>query len=28
SGNYVLDLIYSLHKQINRGLKKIVLGWA
>nr|WKW62420.1 polyprotein [Bovine viral diarrhea virus 1] len=28
SGNYVLDLIYSLHKQINRGLRKMVLGWA
>nr|UEC94261.1 polyprotein [Bovine viral diarrhea virus 1] len=28
SGNYILDLIYSLHKQINRGLKKMVLGWA
>nr|AIB54158.1 polyprotein [Bovine viral diarrhea virus 1] len=28
SGNYILDLIYSLHKQINRGLKKVILGWA
>nr|ATG71375.1 polyprotein [Bovine viral diarrhea virus 1] len=28
SGNYILDLIYGLHTQINRGLKKIVLGWA
>nr|VVG93780.1 polyprotein [Bovine viral diarrhea virus 1] len=28
SGNYILDLIYGLHKQINRGLKKIVMGWA
>nr|WCO08327.1 polyprotein [Bovine viral diarrhea virus 1] len=28
SGNYILDLIYGLHKQINRGLKKIMLGWA
>nr|BAC55961.1 polyprotein [Bovine viral diarrhea virus 1] len=28
SGNYILDLIYGLQKQINRGLKKMVLGWA
>nr|UEC94256.1 polyprotein [Bovine viral diarrhea virus 1] len=28
SGNYILDLICSLHKQINKGLKNIVLGWA
>ncbi|CAE51342.1 hypothetical protein [Bovine viral diarrhea virus VEDEVAC] len=28
SGNYILDLIYSLHKHINRGLKKVILGWA
>nr|AOR50934.1 polyprotein [Bovine viral diarrhea virus 1] len=28
SGNYILELIYGLHKQINRGLKKLVLGWA
>nr|UEC94269.1 polyprotein [Bovine viral diarrhea virus 1] len=28
SGNYILELIYGLHKQINRGLKRLVLGWA
>nr|QCE30391.1 polyprotein [Bovine viral diarrhea virus 1] len=28
SGNYILDLICSLHKQINRHLKRTVLGWA
>nr|QCE30392.1 polyprotein [Bovine viral diarrhea virus 1] len=28
SGNYILELIYSLHKQINRCLRRTVLGWA
>nr|UEC94253.1 polyprotein [Bovine viral diarrhea virus 1] len=28
SGNYILDLICSLHKQINRHLRRTMLGWA
>nr|APG30987.1 polyprotein [Bovine viral diarrhea virus 1] len=28
SGNYILDLICSLHKQVNRHLRRTVLGWA
>nr|BAT21133.1 polyprotein [Bovine viral diarrhea virus 1] len=28
SGNYILELIYNLHRQVNRGLKRMVLGWA
>nr|AZQ00676.1 polyprotein [Bovine viral diarrhea virus 2] len=28
SGNYILDLIFNLHNRLNKGLKKLVLGWA
>nr|WBV80525.1 polyprotein [Bovine viral diarrhea virus 1] len=28
SGNYILELIYSFHKHINRSLRRTVLGWA
>nr|AHL96301.1 polyprotein [Bovine viral diarrhea virus 2] len=28
SGNYILDLIFKLHNKLNKGLKKLVLGWA
>nr|WRH07703.1 polyprotein [Bovine viral diarrhea virus 1] len=28
SGNYILELICNLHRQINKGLKRMVLGWA
>nr|AMO65182.1 polyprotein [Bovine viral diarrhea virus 2] len=28
SGNYILDLIFNLHDKLNKGFKKLVLGWA
>nr|AZQ00672.1 polyprotein [Bovine viral diarrhea virus 2] len=28
SGNYILDLIFNLHNRLNKGFKKLVLGWA
>nr|BAT21132.1 polyprotein [Bovine viral diarrhea virus 1] len=28
SGNYILELIYSFHKHINRSIRRTVLGWA